>query len=74
MPPDAEKRALGKRGAWVERHLLKITQTFSNVVVSAAEIDALLRSIESDHSLVHAAYYTDDECIGRIADWIVGKE
>jgi hypothetical protein len=30
-------------------------------------------TIENDETLVHAAYYTDDECIARIADWISGR-
>jgi hypothetical protein len=34
---------------------------------------SLLRTIEEDQTLVHAAYYTDDECIARIADWIAGR-
>lgn len=32
------------------------------------------RSIWADQSLVHAAYYSDDECIDRIADWIAGGD
>jgi hypothetical protein len=31
---------------------------------------SLLKSVERDETLVHAAYYTDEECIARIADWI----
>jgi hypothetical protein len=43
------------------------------MVVTAADISSLLRTIEEDQSLVHAAYYTDNECIDRIANWIAGK-
>jgi hypothetical protein len=32
----------------------------------------LLATIEQDLSLIHAAYYVDDDCIARIADWIAG--
>jgi hypothetical protein len=70
MPKGAERNALNKRGAWVERHLKDISQTFSKLVLSAADMTALLRTIEEDQTLIHAAYYTDDECIARIADWI----
>jgi len=34
----------------------------------------LLDKIEADQTLVHAACYTDDECIARIADWIAAKD
>jgi hypothetical protein len=73
IPNDAEQRALDKRGAWVARHLGDVSQTFSNLTITAAEIDSLLRTVEQDQTLVHAAYYTDDECIARIADWISEK-
>jgi hypothetical protein len=69
----AEQRALGKRTGWLERNFGEVTKTFSQVVVTAADLSSLLRKVETDLSLVHAAYYTDDECINRIADWIAGK-
>jgi len=72
MPQGAEQRALAMRNAWIGRHFGDVTQTFSKVVVTAADITLLLRTVEADESLVHAAYYTDDECIQRIADWIAG--
>jgi hypothetical protein len=75
MPKGAERNALDKRSAWVERHLKKeISQTFSKLVVTGADIMGLLRTIEKDQTLVHAAYYTDDECIARIANWIAATE
>jgi hypothetical protein len=70
MPKGAELRALDKRSAWIARHLGDVSQTFSNLAVTAADVSSLLRTIEDDQTLVHAAYYTDDACIGRIADWI----
>lgn len=48
-----------------------VTETLSKM--AAPDSEALLRMIETDLSLVHAAYYTDDECIERIADWIASK-
>jgi hypothetical protein len=74
MPAGAQQRALISRGAWIDRHLGNVAQTLSKLVVSSAEMTALLHSIEADQSLVHAAYYTDEECIGRIADWIAGTD
>jgi hypothetical protein len=73
MPKGAERNALDKRSAWVDRHLKDISQTFSKLVLTAVDITALLRTIEEDQTLVHAAYYTDDECIARIADWIASR-
>ena len=55
------------------RNFGDVTQTFSKGVVTATDLSSLLEKIETDLSLVHAAYYTDDECIERIADWIAGK-
>jgi hypothetical protein len=74
MPPGVQRRALEKRGAWIYRHLNDIAQTFSKLVVTPADITLLLRAIEADRTLVHAAYYTDDECIARIADWIAAED
>jgi hypothetical protein len=73
MPHDAEQRAMDGRSAWLARHLGDVSQTFSKLAVNAADLTALLRTVEEDQTLVHGAYYTDDECIGRIADWIAGK-
>jgi hypothetical protein len=74
MPAGAQERALTKRGAWIDRHLDDIAQTFSKLVVTSADITMLQHSIEADQTLVHAAYYTDDECVARIADWIAAKD
>jgi len=74
MPGCAQQRALAKRGAWIDRHLDNIAQTFSKLVVTSADITKLQHAIEADQTLVHAAYYTDDECIARIADWIAAKD
>jgi hypothetical protein len=73
LPDGAAQRALDRRSAWIARHLGDVSQTFSRLAVTAADITSLLRMIEDDQTLVHAAYYTDDECIARIADWIAGK-
>jgi hypothetical protein len=73
MPTSAEQRAMDRRSTWVARHLGDVSQTFSKLAVTAADTSSLLRMIEDDQTLVHAAYYTDDECIARVADWIAGR-
>jgi hypothetical protein len=73
MPKGAEQRALDRRSVWVARHLGDVSQTFSKLAVTAADITSLLLTVEEDQTLVHAAYYTDDECIARMAAWIAGR-
>ena len=72
MPPAAEQRALAARSNWVSLHLSDVSLAFARIAITAADINSLLRTIEADQSLVHGAYYTDDDCIARIADWIAG--
>jgi len=74
MPTGAEQRARTRRGEWINRHVDSVAQTFSKLVVTSADITLLLDKIEADQTLVHAACYTDDECIARIADWIAAKD
>ena len=74
MPTGSQQRALAMRGAWIDRHLNDVAQTFSKLVVTSADMILLLRAIEADQTLVHAAYYTDDESIARIADWIAAED
>lgn len=73
MPRGAEQRALAMRAAWISRHFGDESKAFPKMMITAAQINSLLRIVEADRSLVHSAYYTDDECIARIADWISGK-
>jgi hypothetical protein len=73
MPTAAEQRALKARGNWVGLHLGDVSQAFAKITVTAADITSLLRMVEADQSLVHGAYYSDDDCIARIADWIAGR-
>jgi hypothetical protein len=73
LPDDVVNRALARRNAWAIRHFGGASETFAKDVLSAAEIKQLLEKILGDLSLVHAAYYTDDGCVDRIARWIAGK-
>ncbi|MET4801215.1 hypothetical protein [Bradyrhizobium sp. LB11.1] len=70
IPKAVEERALARRGDWIRHNLSVISETFSSAVITQDDLNLLLRQIEADQSLVHAAYYTDGECIARIADWI----
>jgi hypothetical protein len=70
MPIGAQQRALERRNAWIGKNFGVVSETFSKMVVTSADITSLLKMVENDLTLVHAAYYTDDECIERIADWI----
>lgn len=70
MPTHVEQRALRRRDAWLTAHFGAVSDTFSQISVTAADIAALLQKIESDMSLVHAAYYMEDDCIEQIASWI----
>jgi hypothetical protein len=73
LPENVRQRALSNRDEWIRRNFGAFTETFSKIVVTASDLSSLLRIVETDLSLVHASYYTDDECIERIADWIAGK-
>jgi hypothetical protein len=73
IPEAVQQRAMARRGAWITHYLGDVSEIFAKVAVTATDISALLCTVEEDQTLVHAAYYTDDECIVRIADWIAGK-
>ena len=73
MPKGTVQRALDKRSAWITSHLGDFSQTFSRLAITAVDITSLLRTIEDDQTLVHGAYYSDEECIVRIADWIADR-
>jgi len=69
----AEERALQSRREWIAHNVDDVSQMFSKLSISPADIQTLLHTIESDQTLVHAAYYTDDHCIARIADWLAAE-
>jgi rRNA maturation endonuclease Nob1 len=70
LPTKAEQRALKSRREWMAHHVDDVSQMFSKLSISPADIQTLLHTIESDQTVVQAAYYTDDHCIARIADWL----
>ena len=72
LPEAVKQRALARRDEWFKRVFGNVTETLAKMA-KPPDLQALLQMVETDLSLVHAAYYTDDECIERIADWIAGK-
>ncbi|WP_157088322.1 hypothetical protein [Bradyrhizobium jicamae] len=70
LPSSVLERAMLRRGDWIERHLGDVSTTFEKLFVTSTDLSSLLRTVEEDQSLIHASYYTDDECIAQIADWI----
>ena len=73
LPETVLDRILSARSNWFHRNFGEITQLLSKMALSAADISFLFQLIERDSSLVHGAYYTDDECVARIAEWIAGQ-
>ena len=73
MPKGAEERALATRNTWIVRHSADVSQTFAKMAVTTLDVSSLMKRIEEDATLVHGAYYSDDECIAQIANWIARK-
>ena len=63
LPTSVLERAMLRRGDWIERHLGDVSKTFEKLFITSADLSSLLRTVEEDQSLIHASYYTDDECI-----------
>jgi hypothetical protein len=70
IPLEAKQRAMNSLSTWLIRQLGDLTETFSRLAITTVDLSALLRSVESDQTLIHGVYYTDDACIAQIADWI----
>lgn len=73
IPAASERRALKSRSDWVGLHLADVSQAFAKIAITAVDVTHMLRIVEADQSLVHGVYYTDDDCIARIADWIADR-
>jgi hypothetical protein len=74
LSDDVRTRALARRNEWALKHFGSASDAFAKEILTAADLERLLELVVSDLGLVHAAYYTDDECIDRIARWIAGKD
>jgi hypothetical protein len=59
-----------RRGLGIVRQIPKVTELFSATRSDMTDVITLLKEIEDDVTLLHAAYYTEDVCIHRIAKWI----
>ena len=70
IEPDVAQSAMVKRGDWMAKHLHRISEQFAKRRVTSIDISLLWQEIDSDQTLVHSAYFTDEICIRRIADWI----
>lgn len=71
LAQEAEQRAVLKREEWVKRAFGDVAKTLSQM--ATPDLETLMQIVETDLSLMHAAYYSDDECIERIAAWIAGR-
>jgi hypothetical protein len=70
---DIVERVLVRRNQGMAKQIGSVTDILAKKEITMADASALLPDIETNISLIHAAYYTDDECIDRIAQWIAGK-
>lgn len=73
LPSSAIERSLAKRHTGISSHLGNMSDFLAKATITSADLSSLLEELERDVTLVHAAYYTDDECIDRVARWIAGK-
>jgi hypothetical protein len=73
LPTGVLERAMLKRGDKIVGHLRDVSDKLENLVVTVPDITSWLREAAGNQHLIHASYYTDDECIARIADWIAGR-
>jgi hypothetical protein len=67
-------RALTRREKGLGSSTSAITTALSSPDFDPFDFNALLKRIANDTSLIHAAYYTDDSCVERIADWLARSE
>lgn len=73
LPNDVADRAMKRRDQVVASHLPTVSAMLAKTTVTSADLSAFMAEVEGNVTLVHAAYYTDDACIDRIARWIAGK-
>jgi hypothetical protein len=66
-------RALKKLGDFLASQYAERSGEFSKLVETSTNVNKLLAAIANEAKLVHGAYYEDEGCIARIADWIYGK-
>ncbi len=70
--PDAPlQRTLKRRYEGLGKVFRSTADILSKMSITATDMQSVLQAMEADINLVHASYYTDDECLECIADWIV---
>jgi hypothetical protein len=67
-------RVQDKQNVSLIRQASIASRLLSQSILSPSDVEKPLKTIERDVSLVHAVYYNDPECIGRIGDWISGLD
>jgi hypothetical protein len=73
LPQHVSERALDRRDTTLGQEIKTVTSLLERQELTAGDVSGLLRDLETNVTLVHAAYYTDDESIDRIARWIAGR-
>lgn len=73
LPSEVVDRTMKQRDQAVASHLPTVSAVLAKTTITSADLSAFMAEVEGNVSLVHAAYYTDDACIDRIARWIAGK-
>lgn len=74
LPPDVVKRAHAKRSTTLSAKVAAVSEALGDPSVQLSDIDAVLSTLSGTASLVHSAYYEDEECICRCAKWISTTE
>lgn len=73
IPEEAEQAALARRNKDVTGLMERLDKMSGSKIV-ATDLEEIFRRIVEDTSTVHASYYTDRACIGRIAQWVARSE
>jgi hypothetical protein len=74
LSPHVIDRVIRERDARVAQRIGIATSLFSAEQIATKDVLKALIDIERDITLVHASYYTQEECIDRIALWIARRQ
>jgi hypothetical protein len=73
LRPEVRDRVLRTRDKQIGSHVGAVSALLSQSGVRTDDLTILLSNVYTNVSLVHAAYYQEEEYIDRIARWIAGK-
>ena len=73
LPPSTVERVLAQRNEGIGGRFGTVSNLLAKTTITSADLSSFLEEVERDLTLVHAAYYADDECINRIARWIADR-